>query len=161
MGKPYALEIQQLGSTYQWAVVASVAALSEELASVAATPLLTVGSGGSFTASHFVAAVHESFTGKLARAATPLEVVSGTKILHELTVMFLSAGGKNPDIIGAFKQTVHGEWVHLLCAIWIPETRVANEVFMEPITGVERISKQRWKLVRLELHFSLHLSSHS
>ncbi|PPQ79825.1 LOW QUALITY PROTEIN: hypothetical protein CVT25_002979 [Psilocybe cyanescens] len=52
-----------------------------------------------------------------------------------------------PNEGGAFKQTTHGEWVHLLCAIWIPETRVANEVFMEPVTGVERISKQRWKLV--------------
>ncbi|KAF9483021.1 hypothetical protein BDN70DRAFT_358633 [Pholiota conissans] len=51
-----------------------------------------------------------------------------------------------PNEGGAFKQTVNGEWVHLLCAIWIPETRVANDVFMEPITGVERISKQRWKL---------------
>ena len=30
---------------------------------------------------------------------------------------------------------------------------------MEPITGVERISKQRWKLVRLELPF-LHISPH-
>ncbi len=48
---------------------------------------------------------------------------------------------------GAFKQTVSGDWVHLLCAIWVPETAVANEVFMEPITGVEKISKQRWKLV--------------
>nr|VWP00090.1 Guanine nucleotide-binding protein subunit beta-like protein (Cytoplasmic antigenic protein 1) [Ganoderma boninense] len=47
---------------------------------------------------------------------------------------------------GAFKQTVSGDWVHLLCAIWVPETAVANEVFMEPITGVEKISKQRWKL---------------
>ncbi|KIM39576.1 hypothetical protein M413DRAFT_447053 [Hebeloma cylindrosporum] len=51
-----------------------------------------------------------------------------------------------PNEGGAFKQTVHGEWVHLLCAIWIPETRVANDVFMEPVTGIERISKQRWKL---------------
>ncbi|KAH8102212.1 PHD-zinc-finger like domain-containing protein [Cristinia sonorae] len=51
-----------------------------------------------------------------------------------------------PNEGGAFKQTVQGEWVHLLCAIWVPETRVANEVFMEPVTGVERISKQRWKL---------------
>ncbi|KAF8159256.1 hypothetical protein B0H34DRAFT_702732 [Crassisporium funariophilum] len=51
-----------------------------------------------------------------------------------------------PNEGGAFKQTVHGEWLHLLCAIWIPETRVANDVFMEPVTGVERISKQRWKL---------------
>ena len=52
-----------------------------------------------------------------------------------------------PNEGGAFKQTVSGEWVHLLCAIWIPETSVANEVFMEPITGVEKISKQRWRLV--------------
>ncbi|KAK7020204.1 hypothetical protein VNI00_017817 [Paramarasmius palmivorus] len=51
-----------------------------------------------------------------------------------------------PNEGGAFKQTVSGDWVHLLCAIWIPETRVANEVFMEPVTGVEKISKQRWKL---------------
>jgi hypothetical protein len=52
-----------------------------------------------------------------------------------------------PNEGGAFKQTIHGEWVHLLCAIWVPETRVANEVFMEPITGLDRVSKQRWKLV--------------
>ncbi|KAF8075260.1 bromodomain-containing protein [Lyophyllum atratum] len=51
-----------------------------------------------------------------------------------------------PNEGGAFKQTVHGEWVHLLCAIWVPETRVANDVFMEPIIGVDKISKQRWKL---------------
>ncbi|KAF6753376.1 bromodomain and PHD finger-containing protein 3 [Ephemerocybe angulata] len=51
-----------------------------------------------------------------------------------------------PNEGGAFKQTIHGDWVHLLCAIWVPETRVANDVFMEPITGVEKISKQRWKL---------------
>ena len=36
----------------------------------------------------------------------------------------------------------------LLCAIQIRETRVANDVFMEPITGVDKINKQRWKLVR-------------
>ncbi|KAJ7281986.1 bromodomain and PHD finger-containing protein 3, partial [Mycena rebaudengoi] len=51
-----------------------------------------------------------------------------------------------PNEGGAFKQTTQGDWIHLLCAIWVPETRVANDVFMEPITGVERISKQRWKL---------------
>ncbi|KAG1774169.1 hypothetical protein EV702DRAFT_1127317 [Suillus placidus] len=51
-----------------------------------------------------------------------------------------------PNEGGAFKQTVFGDWSHLLCAIWIPETRVANEVFMEPITGSDKIPKQRWKL---------------
>lgn len=57
-----------------------------------------------------------------------------------------------PNEGGAFKQTVSGDWVHLLCAIWIPETSVANEVFMEPITGVEKISKQRWRLVSNSYH---------
>lgn len=56
-----------------------------------------------------------------------------------------------PNEGGAFKQTVNGEWVHLLCAIWVPETRVANDVFMEPVNGVDRIPKQRWKLVRPQL----------
>ncbi|KAI5123496.1 hypothetical protein M0805_008864 [Coniferiporia weirii] len=51
-----------------------------------------------------------------------------------------------PNEGGAFKQTISGDWAHLLCAIWVPETRVANDVFMEPITGVDRINKQRWKL---------------
>ncbi|KIJ65462.1 hypothetical protein HYDPIDRAFT_88395 [Hydnomerulius pinastri MD-312] len=51
-----------------------------------------------------------------------------------------------PNEGGAFKQTVLGDWAHLLCAIWIPETRVSNEVFMEPITGSDKIPKQRWKL---------------
>ncbi|KAG6335068.1 hypothetical protein ID866_4028 [Astraeus odoratus] len=51
-----------------------------------------------------------------------------------------------PNEGGAFKQTVLGEWAHLLCAIWIPEIRVANEVFMEPISSSEKIPKQRWKL---------------
>ncbi|KAH7876147.1 PHD-zinc-finger like domain-containing protein, partial [Lentinula edodes] len=47
---------------------------------------------------------------------------------------------------GAFKQIVNSEWVHLLCAIWVPETRVANKVFMESAIGVDKISKHRWKL---------------
>ncbi|KAF5362396.1 hypothetical protein D9756_002180 [Leucocoprinus leucothites] len=51
-----------------------------------------------------------------------------------------------PNEGGAFKQTTHGEWVHLLCAIWVPETRVVNEVFMEPVDDVDKISRQRWKL---------------
>jgi len=63
-----------------------------------------------------------------------------------------------PNEGGAFKQTVLGDWVHLLCAIWIPETRVMNETFMEPITDADKIPKQRWKLVRSSIsgtYFSL------
>ncbi|UZJ54898.1 hypothetical protein CBS101457_004218 [Exobasidium rhododendri] len=47
---------------------------------------------------------------------------------------------------GAFKQTTQGKWAHLLCAMWIPETGVSNQVYMEPIDSVERIPKARWRL---------------
>ncbi|GAA5970804.1 hypothetical protein JCM11641_004461 [Rhodosporidiobolus odoratus] len=52
-----------------------------------------------------------------------------------------------PNPYGAFKQTTTGQWAHLLCAIWIPDTGVSNTVYMEPVDGVEGISKSRWKLV--------------
>lgn len=48
---------------------------------------------------------------------------------------------------GAFKQTNTSQWAHLLCAMWIPECRIANTVFMEPIEGLEAIPKSRWKLL--------------
>lgn len=51
-----------------------------------------------------------------------------------------------PNEGGAFKQTPAGKWAHLLCAIWIPEVTIQNQVFMEPIEHIENISKLRWKL---------------
>ncbi|SGZ28341.1 BQ5605_C027g10317 [Microbotryum silenes-dioicae] len=51
-----------------------------------------------------------------------------------------------PNSYGAFKQTTTAHWAHLLCAIWIPDTGVSNTVYMEPIDGIENISKSRWKL---------------
>lgn len=53
-----------------------------------------------------------------------------------------------PNSYGAFKQTTTAQWAHLLCAIWVPDTGVSNTVYMEPIDGVENISRNRWKLVR-------------
>ena len=52
-----------------------------------------------------------------------------------------------PNEGGALKQAADSSWGHLLCALWIPETDVANHIFMEPIDGVDRIPKSRWKLV--------------
>ncbi|KAI5801185.1 hypothetical protein EDC01DRAFT_510490 [Geopyxis carbonaria] len=51
-----------------------------------------------------------------------------------------------PNTDGAFKQTTTNRWAHLLCAIWIPEIRLANPAFMEPVEGIESVPKSRWKL---------------
>ncbi|VVC39680.1 Hypothetical protein CINCED_3A021242 [Cinara cedri] len=51
-----------------------------------------------------------------------------------------------PNNCGAFKQTDRGLWAHVVCALWIPEVRFANTVFLEPIDSVETIPTARWKL---------------
>ncbi|KAJ8755248.1 hypothetical protein K2173_019046 [Erythroxylum novogranatense] len=48
---------------------------------------------------------------------------------------------------GAMKPTTDGRWAHLACAIWIPETCLSDVKRMEPIDGLNRIHKDRWKLL--------------
>ncbi|XP_021733247.1 histone-lysine N-methyltransferase ATX1-like [Chenopodium quinoa] len=52
-----------------------------------------------------------------------------------------------PVVGGAMKPTTDGHWAHLACAIWIPETCLSDIKKMEPIDGVSRINKDRWKLI--------------
>lgn len=50
------------------------------------------------------------------------------------------------DNVGAFKPTDTGHWAHALCTLWIPEVTVKHPVYMEPVTGLTRIPRGRWKL---------------
>ncbi|XP_057959590.1 histone-lysine N-methyltransferase ATX2 isoform X2 [Malania oleifera] len=52
-----------------------------------------------------------------------------------------------PVIGGAMKPTTDGRWAHLACAIWVPETCLSDIKKMEPIDGLSRINKDRWKLL--------------
>ena len=71
------------------------------------TSLITIGSGGSFSAASFAAQLHERMTGRLSRASTPLAYLEGP--MPDAAVLCLSASGRNRDIGAAFKSAAVAE----------------------------------------------------
>lgn len=104
MGKPYATELDLLNETYARSLAMPVQPLGIQMRSTAHLPLISIGSGGSLTSAHFAAFLHTIHTGRLAKAMTPLELVSSPVALPDLAVLMLTAGGKNPDILGCFEM---------------------------------------------------------
>ena len=51
-----------------------------------------------------------------------------------------------PNTGGAYKPTAQGEWAHVACAMWIPETSFADTLAMEPIVGLDDVPEARYKL---------------
>lgn len=109
MGKPYSNELDELPRTYSWCLGADVAALAECLDRNRGLPLLAVGSGGSFTTASFAAYLHQSCTGQIAKPVTPLDATLSPLNLRDLGVLVLTAGGKNPDILGCFSRLLERE----------------------------------------------------
>ena len=107
MGRPYSTELDELDQTYRWALEASIDALAETFAAGAQSSLLTVGSGGSLTAAHFAAHLHTKLTGKIAQVTTPYELISSTLSLENSTVLVLSAGGSNPDVLACVREVAN------------------------------------------------------
>ena len=98
MGKPYLREMANIPATIQWALSQDVSELSDTLLrKLAGYNLVTIGSGGSHIAAAFAALLHETFTGRLARATTPLEATTRPPPLETAALLF-SAEGTNADI---------------------------------------------------------------
>ncbi len=113
MGRPYREELSRLGATYEWALTADVADFIPRVAALRARPLLVIGSGGSVSACHFAARLHETHARLPARVLTPLEFVQ-LPALQGAGVLLLSAGGSNPDILAAARHAVTAEYPELL-----------------------------------------------
>lgn len=108
MGKPFNSELEKLHDTIRWAEEQDVSILSEFLfVENRQTPLVCVGSGGSLSACHYAAQLYQQRNGVLAEAMTPLQLMySGRKIIRNSKLLFLSASGKNKDILNAIKYGI-------------------------------------------------------
>jgi len=120
LGKPFMSELHQLEATYFAAMSMDASSLAAALSESARYPLMAVGSGGSLCAAHFACHLHQKFAGKLAKASTPMEMLSllsggGSRFtLMDSTVLCLSAGGSNTDINRACRAVIEAEPRHLL-----------------------------------------------
>jgi len=74
---------------------------------MAGRPLLTVGSGGSYSTASFAAFLHEFHTRAIARPVTPLEMISTP--VGDAGVLCFSASGRNRDICTSFKIAAQRE----------------------------------------------------
>ena len=108
MGKPFNNELRMLKSTIEWAERQDVTCLTEFLFRQGTQhSLICVGSGGSFSACHYAAQLSKLQNGVLSTAMTPLELMySGRDIISGSKLLYLSAGGKNKDILNAIKYGV-------------------------------------------------------
>ena len=101
MPSRYLKELSSLDGVYRAALAMDVGLLARSVETWALGPMLMIGSGGSFSAAKFAADMHESNTGELARAATPLELIS--REVRSGGVACFSASGRNQDIVTAFR----------------------------------------------------------
>lgn len=108
MGKPFKEELEKLPNTIKWAGEQDVTCLSKFLfAEDRQTPLVCIGSGGSLSACHYAAQLYQRRNGVLAEAMTPLQLMyAGREIIRSSKLLFLSASGKNKDILNAIKYGV-------------------------------------------------------
>ena len=108
MGKPFNSELEKLQDTIKWAEKQDVTRLAKFLfTDDKRVPLVCIGSGGSLSACHFAAQLSQQRNGVLAKAMTPLQLMyAGKDIIRDSKLLFLSASGKNKDILNAIKYGV-------------------------------------------------------
>lgn len=107
MGKPFKTELTKLKDTYEWVLNLNLDSLRKTISNID-SPIYFVGSGGSLSACFFGVALAEQ-QGKFAKAITPLELYSVKSTIRNTVVIFISASGKNSDILFGFKTAINFE----------------------------------------------------
>lgn len=109
MGKPFASELREVAATYEWAAAVDISGLAAAIASIGTSPLVAIGSGGSLTVADYAARLHESYTGALSTASTPMGVAESLALGRHTSGLLVSAGGRNPDVLNAARWMIRRE----------------------------------------------------
>ena len=101
----YEIELERLDTTYERALNTDILRVKKAIAGASDFSIIGVGSGGSFTVASLLCNLHETYTGRVSRPSTPLELICIPTLASTSPVFLISAEGKNPDIIEALKRS--------------------------------------------------------
>lgn len=107
MGKPFESELKQLADTYHWALGVDLHALKEVFCRLPSA--LVVGSGGSLSSAVFLSDMLLHRQGRIAKAETPYIARSVIQRGFAGSVVIISAGGENPDVLGIARTAIEYE----------------------------------------------------
>src|SRR5208283_3026815 len=114
LGKPYFVELEQLEETYAFAMEMDIQPLIKAVSASIFLPLLVVGSGGSLTVARLIVSLHQRFARMMAKPVTPLELFENSQLARKTAIWFMSAGGRNADILAAIRSAIFDEAQRLL-----------------------------------------------
>src|SRR3954468_25050247 len=101
---PYEQELSKIGETVGSAAAADINKLKLAIVAASEASIIAVGSCGSFTVASLLCSLHESYTGRVSRAVTPLELICNPTLASTSPIFIISAEGKNPDILEALQR---------------------------------------------------------
>jgi hydroxymethylpyrimidine pyrophosphatase-like HAD family hydrolase/DNA-binding MurR/RpiR family transcriptional regulator len=108
MGKPFKKELEKVFDVYDWASSQPTEHIRKFFTEKSSDGFYAVGSGGSLSACYYAAALMQDY-GIISKAITPLEVYYAKKTLRNSNLLFISASGKNNDILFGLKNAIQCE----------------------------------------------------
>jgi len=136
MGKQYARELLELQGTLAWAHSVDVTDLADVIRSSYHYPLISVGSGGSYSAAELHATLHRLAFRSIGHACTPMELTSALPFDGKAAVWFMSASGNNIDIRRGFKHTALMEPRSVTALVGRAESKLAALASQHQFTNV-------------------------
>lgn len=88
---------------YSWALTTPIGKITEFVRRSQKMPLYAIGSGGSLSSATFASLLHQK-TGTISKCLTPLEFLEYENIDSDCSVMIITAGGNNTDILSVFDK---------------------------------------------------------
>jgi len=133
MGRPFLSELGELEKTYDEAMGMDIEILSSRISRNLGSGLLSVGSGGSFSAASYACHLHQMATGEISKPMTPLGVVQALndpmakQFVGKSAVICITAGGSNSDIKKVWQILAKEEPRDLLALCARTNSKIAKE----------------------------------